>query len=308
MKLWSWACLVAAGASVFACGKDDEPAADFAADAGGDAARPSATSSSSSSSGAAASSSSSGSTPYDGSAATDTYGQLILADGPVGYWRLGDAAGTTAKDEIGNAHPGTYFGGVTLGEPGVTGANTAARFDGTTGCIGVGEFFRFPGRVPYSAEGWVKLTEYGAEGTRIISTEGFPTGVRSGWNLSASYGDTGYPYFDSWSSEGTDNQYVMGAYSKVSPDEGTLILNEWNHVVGTFDDTQESIWVNGVLRDRVRQSTLNHPNQGTFSIGCASNGSGAIYLGAHGAIDEVAVYDKVLTDAQVMAHFAAGKP
>lgn len=237
------------------------------------------------------------------------YRNAVMADGPVGYWRLGESSGTTAKDEIGNAHPGTYYGGYEQKVPGITAEDTATRFDGTTGCISVGQFFRFPGRVPYSAEGWVKITSYGAEGTRIVSTEGFPTGIRSGWNLSASYGATGYPYFDAWNSEGdTKNQYVMGAYSSTSPDQGKLPLDVWSHVVGTFNDEAEEVWVNGVLRNHVKQSSLPRPDQGTFTIGCAGSGSGQIYLGAHGALDEIAVYDKVLTKERILAHYELGRP
>lgn len=310
MSQSAWAVAVSVVVGLCACAAEDSSALQKTeSDAGADAARVGA---SSSSGGTAAngstSSGGSGTTQPDGSvpSADDAYAQVVLADAPVAYWRFGESTGTLAKDEIGNAHPGTFWGGFELGVPGITAANSAARFDGS-GCVGVGEFFRFPGRVAYSAEGWVKISEYGAEGTRIISTEGYPTGIRSGWNLSASYGDTGYPYFDAWSSEGTDNQYVMGAYSKVSPEQGKLLLDEWNHVVGTFDDEAESVWVNGVLRDRVKQSALARPNQGTFTIGCAGNGSGPVYLGVHGAVDEIAVYDKVLSDAQIAAHYAAGK-
>ncbi|RYZ65113.1 MAG: LamG domain-containing protein, partial [Proteobacteria bacterium] len=216
--------------------------------------------------------------------------------------------GMPARDEIGDTHPGTFYGSVEHGVAGIVPENGAARFDGTTGCIGVGEYFRFPGRAAFSVEGWVNLSEYGSEGTRMVSTEGYPTGIRSGWNLSASYGDnTGYPYFDAWSSEGTDNQYVTGAYASTSPDEGKLPLGEWSHVVGTFDDEAEEIWVNGVLRNRVRQSTLNHPDAGTLTIGCAGSGSGPIYLGAKGALDEIAIYDKVLSPERIAAHYAAGR-
>lgn len=235
---------------------------------------------------------------------SDPYRAAVLADGPVAYWRFEERAGTQAADEVGNAHPGRYFGGVTLGAEGVRGA--AVRLDGTSGCVAVGEVFRFAGRVPFSVEGWVRLTEYGREGTRIASTEGFPTGVRSGWNLSASYGDTGFPYFDAWNSDSMNNQWTMGAYASVSRDRGTLPLNEWAHVVGTYEDTREEVWVNGVRRDRQNQTGLPIPmRQGVLSLGCASDGMGRIYLGIHGALDEVAIYDRVLTEAQITGHYEA---
>lgn len=236
---------------------------------------------------------------------TSAYRTAILADSPVAYWRFEEADGTVAKDEIANAHPGTYFGTTQHGAPGISANEKAVKLDGKSGCIGVGEFFRFAGRVAFSVEGWVNISTYGKDGTRVVSTEGFPTGIRSGWSLSASYGDTGFPYFDAWNSEGADNIWTMGAYSSTSKDRGTLPLNEWVYLVGTYTDTSEEIWVNGVLRDKQNQTGNPLPNEGTMSLGCASNGSGNIYLPLTGSLDEVAIYDKALSKAQIEAHFAA---
>ncbi len=256
-----------------------------------------------------------GQTPADGDGGPSgsgdeggAYRAAVLGDDPVAYWRFEESSGTAAKDEIDNAHPGTYFGSFTLGADGV-GSSRAVGLDGTSACIAVGEYFRFSGSVPFSVEGWVKVTGYGAMGTRLVSTEGFPTGIRSGWNLSASYGDSGYPYFDAWNSDDMPNQWTMGAYSKVSPQDGLLPLNQWSHIVGTYTDTNEVIWVNGVKRDSQNQTNLPMPQkQGVLTIGCASDGDGQIYLGLSGALDEVAIYDKVLTDAQITSHYNLGKP
>jgi hypothetical protein len=46
------------------------------------------------------------------------YRSDVLADNPVGYWRLGETSGTTATDETANNHSGTYQNGVTLGAAG----------------------------------------------------------------------------------------------------------------------------------------------------------------------------------------------
>lgn len=239
--------------------------------------------------------------------AADAYRAIVLADGPVAYWRFEESAGATARDEVGDAHHGTYLGGASLGAPGILAGSSAVLLDGASGCVSVGEVFRFAGRVPFSVEAWVKVSEYGDEGSRIVSTEGYPTGVRSGWNLSASYGDTGYPYFDAWNSEGEYNIYTMGAYAKVSPEGGLLPLGTWSHIVGTYSDTSEEIWVNGVLRDKENQSDAPLPDEGTLSLGCATDGSGPIYLGLHGALDEVAIYDKVLDEPRINKHYQAGR-
>ena len=65
-----------------------------------------------------------------------TFATEALADGPIGYWRLGEAPGSaSAADASGNANNGTYSGGITLGQPGFHGGDTAALFDGKTGRV-----------------------------------------------------------------------------------------------------------------------------------------------------------------------------
>lgn len=63
------------------------------------------------------------------------YARAVLADTPLGYWRLGEAAGTTvATDDSGNSHHLRYVNGAAdgLGEAGATvgtasGCDRAAR-------------------------------------------------------------------------------------------------------------------------------------------------------------------------------------
>src|SRR5438874_13602683 len=58
------------------------------------------------------------------------YSAVVLADTPLGYWRLGESdASQPAKDASGNGYDGTYNGGVTVGQPGAINgdADTAVR-------------------------------------------------------------------------------------------------------------------------------------------------------------------------------------
>ena len=50
--------------------------------------------------------------------AAKSYASTILADRPVGYWRLGESSGLVARDSSGNGFDGAYQGGVTLDTPG----------------------------------------------------------------------------------------------------------------------------------------------------------------------------------------------
>ena len=68
----------------------------------------------------------------------DTYRRAVVNTGPVGYWRLGEASGTVAHDEMG-ANNGAYVGSPTLGVAGLlTGdSDTAVTLDGATQLIRV---------------------------------------------------------------------------------------------------------------------------------------------------------------------------
>ena len=48
-------------------------------------------------------------------------GNVLLADNPVAYWRLGEKSGKVAYDYSGNSNSGNYVGGLTLGHAGAVG-------------------------------------------------------------------------------------------------------------------------------------------------------------------------------------------
>src|SRR5262245_30947541 len=66
-----------------------------------------------------------------------SYPALVVSDGAVAYWRLGETSGTTAIDNVGGNN-GTISGGVTLNQPGPWSGNAAMAFDGTSGQIALG--------------------------------------------------------------------------------------------------------------------------------------------------------------------------
>jgi hypothetical protein len=63
---------------------------------------------------------------------SDSYSHVVLAKGPVGYWRLGEPGGPTAFDSSGNDNGGTYHGNPSFGQPGAINndPDTAVGFNG----------------------------------------------------------------------------------------------------------------------------------------------------------------------------------
>jgi hypothetical protein len=214
------------------------------------------------------------------------YNSLILSDGPLSYWRLGELSETKAFDEIG-VLPGTYTTGSILGQTGAIAndSNTAAKFNGTS------QFVTIPYRVtmntaPFTIEAWVYPT--GGTGTYrgVASSRYFP----KGWVLYAGSTDK----WSMWVNNGTNMLAVNGA---------AVALNTWSHIVATFDGRTVRLYVNGIQSGTGTTSSTYQPNPSRpFTIG---RGETSFYF--PGTIDEVSYFNKVLSASQVQAHFSAGK-
>lgn len=214
------------------------------------------------------------------------YSAEVLADSPVGYWKLDETSGTGAADSSGSAFTGTYTGGVTLGQGApLKGGQGAAQFDGVNDRIsGIGSpaALRIAGDV--TVEFWF-----------------FPT---------ATPAVTGYivygldPYAVSYNSV---NQLVWaqiplaGTGSTFNLKTGAYGLNAWRHVAVTRKRGYIRIYVNGALV--AEGQAPSDPATANFAFAIADN-SVASSLFA-GRIAHVAVYDTALTSARVAAHYAA---
>ena len=115
-----------------------------------------------------------------------------------------------------------------------------------------------------------------------------------------------------------NNSFWIEAVSDthVTTGPNTIQANTWHTVVVTSDDTQYRIWIDGdektLAKDPSRVSFMNtglwwshdptnpsqKPSSGTISVGNMDwqNGSTA---NADGMIDEIAVWDRVLTDSEI---------
>jgi hypothetical protein len=227
-----------------------------------------------------------------------SYRATVLADSPLAYWRLGEAAGaTTAADEMGGA-PGTYAGGVTLGQPGALtrDTNLAALFDGVNGVVSAGNVFGFAALAPFSVECWVYLTALpAATFSRLISKETTDGSGRQGWDVvlsptSAGAG-AGKVTFEVWL-----NGVSAGAVTAAA-----IPLNAWNHIVCTMNGTNPRIFLNGVQQatGAAAPSMIAHTNPLRFAAHSSSGG----FL--PGTLDEIALYGAALTPTQVAAHYVA---
>src|SRR5204863_6937374 len=168
------------------------------------------------------------------------YPAAVLADQPAGYWRLGEAAGTTATDASGNHLDGTYQGNVTLGVPGALVGDTDSAADFAGGVLTVPDA---PGLRPaqeLTVEAWVNRSTSAGFGVAVEKPSDFAQG--NGYGL-----ETGY-------SIGTIRFFLHD-------DNGTFVeaplpVGQWTYVAGTFDGATLKLYVNGVLADSLAYAGL----------------------------------------------------
>ncbi|MDB5218538.1 MAG: Autotransporter adhesin [Myxococcaceae bacterium] len=219
----------------------------------------------------------------------ETYAAAVLSDGPSMYLRLDETGGATAVDATG-AHDGHYFGSVRHGVPGAFPGSTAMGLDGNGG-IDAGPIFDFDGVKPMTLEAWHRSTKIDMTYRFIFAKE-----VTDSMNRRQEYG----VFLQS-----PDGFYVERYVNDVSASAGTDLPapgGGFHHVVATYDGAKAFFWVDGAVVgsfDDTRSATTK-PGR-SFCVGAHDPSYGALY----GDVDDAAVYEKALTPARILAHYAA---
>lgn len=224
----------------------------------------------------------------DAASRESKYRAAILADEPVGYWRLGEKSGTVAKDEMG-LHDGTYVGGVTLGTTATAfvDGDTAITLDGTSGEVVVGDVFGFPNKVPFSVETWIRVTVVPSLSQLIASK--LDGDAASGWyvGLNSNFDGLGFGVMNG------------GLYSEWA---FPIEANEWVHHVGTYTEDDLCVYNNGELVHCFEAGNVAGPSTAPLVFGGLG---GSTQLHFRGSLDEVAIYDHELTAQRIKAHYDA---
>ena len=216
----------------------------------------------------------------------NAYRDAVLADGPVGYWRLGETAGA-ALDTTGNAVGGSYLGGVTRGVPGALAgdSNLAARFDGTDDYVSVPDNNALDRGDVFTYELWVKRGSVQGVTQRLL-------------HKGAGVASLGF---------GQNNKLVLvpGGTGATNIASSTIAITDqaWHHVVATKSGAEVHVYVDGVDRTAAATNSTMTSNAVALNIGRASTSSA--YSSAD--IDEVAIYPTALTPARVLAHYQVGR-
>jgi hypothetical protein len=220
-------------------------------------------------------------------AGTPVYRNAVLADNPVAYWELDEAAGAaTAADSAGTSQPGTYQN-VTLGQPSAfSNLVTCGQFNGTTSRVQVAADAAFNlGTGDFTVETWARTP---------VATRGDVFNYK---NL-ADFG-----IFLNNSGAGSIGGYLNGFLPTY-----TATVDAWYHIVITRSADTARLYVNGIERGTAAAASSFSANAPVF-IGANHTGAPnyTMTIPFNGWIDEVAVYGSALSAARVLDHYIAAQ-
>ncbi len=230
------------------------------------------------------------------------YVGAVQASGPIAYWRLNDTT-TAIADSTANARNGTATAGVQLNQPSLVPSepsNNAIRVGGADRVLIPG--FEKIGAGGYTVEYWVKPNALPTGCCQNLVGDGEAAG---------DYYMMNYILGPSQGAVGAIRPHFGPGNSPVSLNSASALqVGNTYHIVTTWDPTKTSdnavIYINGVA-DQMGTISRNVPAAGT-------TGANPVYIGkdnrdttdGNNTIDEVAIYNRALSAADVAAHYAAG--
>lgn len=220
------------------------------------------------------------------------YNDEILADNPVGYWRLGEASGTAANDETGN-HNGTYTGTYTLNRPSLLATDANPALSLTSGAVDLVENAAFNIQ-EYTIEAWIKLSTLAHQ--QIIYSNYRSSDV-------APYNGVAFDVLATGKLRLWHNNATHSGSGESLEGVTTLAIGTVYHAVVTRTAAGAvSLYVNGALDASGTLAETADFTNAIVQIGNSSIASSNL----EGIIDEVAFYNTALSAARIQAHYNAG--
>ena len=230
----------------------------------------------------------------DGSGVAPPYADAVFTSGPNLYWRLGENAGV-AIDWAGS-QDGAVGSGVEQGVPGAIGdsAETAYRCDGSSNGI-VATQSPAPGPQVFSLEAWFNTTT--TSGGKILGFGNAASGASSSHDRHIYMNGAGRLTFG-----------VNPGESKTIDSAGPYNDGQWHHVVATLSASGMAMYVDGDLVADDPTVTTAQDLTGYWRL-CGDNinnwpNAGDRYFDAD--VDEVAIYPRALSAAEVARHYEVG--
>jgi Concanavalin A-like lectin/glucanases superfamily len=267
------------------------------------------------------------------------YNAAVLADRPVAFWNVG-ASGATETDLTRHGHTGTYERGRPT-RASMPNGNSAADFNGQGEYLSIPSSaeLSIASTQELTWEAWIRPSELQFSGASDPSGLGYVNWMGK-CATNSSNCEWSARMYSTANTEQRCNRLSAYAYNLKAavgtaalgsgaywqPRCGLLAAGQWLYVVGEYQTVSTppgcsaaspgtiNIWVNGT-----KQTFIYHSSRTTGSTGCMSQftvdpkaGNSPLNIGTlglksffPGAIGKVAIYDKLLSQAQINAHYAA---
>lgn len=230
-------------------------------------------------------------------ASPDSYAGLVLASAPRMYYRMSETAGTVAVDASGKGFDGEYvadLGTILLGQPGATtdgDTGVLLDADGNLGPRTQAELVVDPANNDWAGDFTVEVfvrpitaPPAGTASSIFVCEDYLNNGFRLGW------------YFTSALQFWTD----QAAGTSTGTASITLSYAQYNHVALVHSGTSFIVYQDGNPVITIADASDYVPADAGSDCGLGSFHG----MPANGVYDELAIYNRALTQAELAAHLA----
>ena len=212
----------------------------------------------------------------------------------AGYWKLDEAAGTTAADSSGNSHTAALTGGAawTGGHNATAGA--AVDLDGVTGYAATAGPVAGTDR-SFTVAAWVRPSTVAGDAVAVSQHGRRVNGYALGYSTDPLGGGAAWTFGVPGSDQdGAAIHQTQDAFDPVQ-------AGAWTHLTGVYDADHHELrlYVNGQFVDATAHTTP-WPASGDLLIGRGLT-DGTAHAFWPGALDDVRVYDGALSDQDIFA-------
>jgi hypothetical protein len=240
---------------------------------------------------------------------SQSYAEVVAGDGATLHLRMDEhdswRVPATNLGSLGAEGDGVHFPGVKHQIPGALASDPDpamghAAIDQASSDGGVPTVIPFKPELNtavFSAEAWLKPDIAGVANAQSPIANRKSASPRTGWII-----------YQRSPTDGWNLRMYNGADTATSVNltAGPYTVGQWQHFVVTFDGTTARMYLNGTLAGSQGLAGTYEPNSDPtigLGLGGVINGTENPFTGG---IDEFALYDTVLTPAQITAHHQAG--
>ncbi|MEK7464662.1 MAG: LamG-like jellyroll fold domain-containing protein [Patescibacteria group bacterium] len=206
--------------------------------------------------------------------------------GVVGYWHLDEATATTTYDASGFGNNGTLGNGSSWQSASNCKSGACLGFDGSDDQVDVGTSVgNFSKNEPFTVGTWFYISSLPSANKGIASRMNASS---IGWHIRITSGNAARFIIAS------DGSNYRGS-------DTTTLTTGWNYLVGVYDGSSASTYLNGVLSSTPITGGTLGTITGSINLYIGRDPNTSSFL--NGRVDEVKLYNKALTAQEILDEY-----